>query len=81
MECFLALFDYRIKQQNIREKDDQLHKVQMRERRIEAFSSRWLDNRDFELMMVAFLALLDNKGQNKIFRRSRSAARTLAMKR
>ena len=31
--------------------------------------------------MMAFLALLDNKGSNKVFRRSRSAARTLAMKR
>jgi hypothetical protein len=63
METFLALFDNKIKQRN---------------RRIQEWSEAMQEQRNFELKMVTFLALLDHKINNRVFRRSRSAARTLA---
>ena len=48
---------------------------------IQEFSERYVENRNFELMMASFLALVDHKVNNRVFRRSRSAANSLAMKR
>ena len=90
MECYLALYEF--------------HKMQ-KNRRISKFARVYKEKKDFELKMLAYLALLDNKIAMKAiktvsikssektkeaskvqsivrpFRRSRSAACTLARKR
>ena len=72
MEAFLALYDNKIKKRN---------------KRIQKWTEQYHLQKEFELKMVSFLALVDHKIRQKMdksekpFRRSRSAARTLAMKR